>query len=337
MPTIITREKLQGLVNITKRPAMFLRDTFFANSYQFDTETVRLDLDIEVRAVAEYNERGAVSKPAKKEPFLTNTYTPPYISLNQALTERDFANRIPGSTSENTPALSAKEWATVRGLQKLDNMISRREEFQCMEALFNGQITVGANTISFGRDNALNVVNTSGARWDQSTPDIYGQLVAWRDLVADKSGLPAGNIVMGLDAWKAMRASNEFMSLLDKLNVKIGEIAPQRIGVAYRVMTLGEIGDFWVYPEKYVDPADGQTKNLIPAKKIAYVAYNPGFTRLYGGVPTAQSGNLQVVAGERVVDYDIQKDPAQELIIMKSAPLMQLTNPNAVLSAQVID
>ena len=44
---------------------------------------------------------------------------------------------------------------------------------------------------------------------------------------------------------------------------------------------------------------------------------------------------IDVVASDRVMDIDIQKDPAQELIIMKSAPLMAITTANAVLSAVV--
>lgn len=332
----LQRNTLQGVVEITKRPTMFLRDTFFRNTVLFDTEKVELDVDIEVRAMAEYTGRGQMSKAVFKDAFKTNTFIPPFISLSQALNEKDFMNRRPGQTEYQTSAMSAKDWATARAISKMDRMISLREEYQAMECLFNGQVTVGSNTISFDRDASLSVTLTGVNLWDQSTADPYENFLEWRDLIAEKSGQTPTDIILGSDAWKNLRSHAGFIALLDKLNIRIGSIEPvQAAPGVFRVMQLPEIGNFWTYPEKYVDPSTGTTNSLIPANKIAYVARDAEQTRYYGGVPVATDMGIDVVASDRVMDIDIQKDPAQELIIMKSAPLMAITTANAVLSAVV--
>lgn len=333
----LERKKLQAAVNISKRPTMFLRDTFFRNPVIFDTQKVVLDIDVEVRSMAEYNKRGAVSKTMTKDSFTTNTYTPPFISLNTVITEENFKNRIPGENEYQTTGTSAKDYAVVKALSKMDSAISRREEYQAMECLFGAQITVGGDTISFGRHSDLAVTLSGADKWDQSTADIYGQFQTWQALIARHSGQTPTDIIMGTTAWTNLRAHVNFMALLDKMKVNIGsmETSSPAPGV-FKVMELPTIGSFWLYPEYYVDPADGVEKALIPVDKIAYVARGAEMSRLYGGIPTVSGGALSVVAGSRVVDYKLEEDPAQELIIMKSAPLMCLSNPNAVLTVDVV-
>lgn len=331
------RTKLQGVINIAAPTPMFLRDTFFRNVSMFDTEEVKLDIDVEVRAMAEYNKRGASSKTMAKESFKTNTYKPPFISLNTPITDKDFKNRVPGETEYQTTGMNAKQKAKLKALAKMDGSIGRREEYQAMECLFGAQITVGGDTISFGRDSSLAVTLTGADKWDQSTADIYGQLQAWRNLIARKSGRTPTDIIMGETAWTNLRAHVAFMALLDKLKVDIGKMEPSSPAEGvFKVLELPTIGSFWLYPEYYVDPADGVEKALIPADKIAYVARGAEMSRLYGGVETVENDELVMVANTRVIDYEIKKDPAQELLYMKSAPLMCLSNPNAVLTADVV-
>ena len=69
----LQRNTLQGVVEITKRPQCFERH-IFRNTVLFDTEKVELDVDIEVRAMAEYTGRGQNVKSSFKDAFKTNTF-----------------------------------------------------------------------------------------------------------------------------------------------------------------------------------------------------------------------------------------------------------------------
>lgn len=332
------RIKLQGLVSIAKRPLAFLKDTFFSNEIYFDTEKVELDIDVLIRTMAEYSSRGSISKQIEKEGFISKTYIPPYINLSEVLDETIFKNRTPGLSAYDSTAMSKKDWAKLRAISKMDMAIKRREEYQCMEALFNAKITVGGDTISFGRDSDLSVTLSGADKWDQSTANIHTDLEDWRDLLLQKSGFPGTDVILGIDAWKNMKTNAAFLALLDKFKVNIGSIQPQEVAPGvYKVMYLETIGNFWIYPEKYVDPADSTEKALIPADKICYVAAGAQRSFIYGACPIANDNSgIEFVAGARIMDTDLQKDPAMEKLIMRSAPLAQLTNPHGSLLADVV-
>ena len=335
---VYNRKTLSRALEITKRPQTFLRDTFFTDTERFTSKAVDMDVEVEVRTMAEYVNRGEKSKTVKTEGYTTQNYIPPLISLNDTVTEEDLFNRLPGEDPYMATPEQVEQWRVSKILSKLDGAITRREEYQCMEAIFNGSVSLlNGDTIGFKRNGAHTVTNSGTDLWTDAASDPYDQFREWKKLITKNSGAQATDIILGEEAETALRNNTKFLALLDKYKVNIGQYQPEQLAPGVTLLCqLPSIGNIWAYDAYYVDPSDSTEKALVPAKKIAMVARGARFTKNYGAVSITQNDRVSLVPGVRVVDTDLQKDPAVRKIFVKSAPLMSINNANATLSAQVV-
>ena len=157
----------------------FLRDTFFTNVKTFTTEEVDIDIVKGDREMAAFVHPKLGAETMAEEGYETKSYKPPMVNPDIVTTAESYMHRAPGETiySERTPARRAAE-QLVREYRRLDDSISRREEWMCAQALTTGAIQIvgkGVNEeIDFGFTNK--VVLTGAEQWGQPGADILGTL-----------------------------------------------------------------------------------------------------------------------------------------------------------------
>jgi len=337
------KRALKGFAEELLVPNTFLVKTFFRDMEEFASEAVDLDLYKGKRRVGAYVKRRAEGQLVDKIGYSTKTFNPPYLKPKTPITPGDIQKRQAGQfLYDNSSNLSsAVEDFVARQINDLDNIITRNEELQAMQALFNGIVTaldVDGNTlatIDYGRDAALSY--TVSTLWDAGTEDPLKDCRAARRLVQQKSGFTPRLVLMGSDAADAFLASSEVQGQLSKDWSARGNLAYDMREDGGIWLGHADGFDFWSYDEYIIDPADSTEKLLVPSKKVLIASPNARATRTYGSIEVADfEGNLTIEAAARYVDMYGEKDPASTIVQVHSAPLMVTNHPDAYATLTVL-
>lgn len=125
------------------RVTTFIRDTLFTGKDLSPTNKVDVDIKKGRAKVAPYVSEKVGGKVVENSGYRTETFEPPLVAPTTVTTAADLQNRVMGENlySSRTPDERAAE-KLVKDLQELDNMVTRREEVMCAEAIFEGKIDV---------------------------------------------------------------------------------------------------------------------------------------------------------------------------------------------------
>ena len=90
-------------------------------------------------------------------------------------------------------------------------LIRRRKEWMAAEVLRTGKVTISGElyqtvVVDFGRDAAL---DETGNWADPATSLPLDDLQDWADLIAEKSGSEAHDVVMDIATWKKFRNNDQ--------------------------------------------------------------------------------------------------------------------------------
>lgn len=330
-----------------KGPKMFVRDKFFSNAVPYDTEHVDFDIETKVRTMAPFSSPKLAGQVVDDTGFVTKSFTPPTVQPKKVTTAENLQKRVAGEALYG--GMSPDERAAVRlakDLGDLDDMISRREEWMCVQAALNGSILVvgpGVNvTLDFGR-NAGNTIPLLAAadRWTAGTAKIEENLDDWRRIISQQCGLAPDVALLGRSAAKALKSNTALVTQLNTLRIDLGRIAPeydQPRGVTYIGRLAGM--DLWEYNEWYIDPENiGAGEQPMIPDKVVMLGSSQAQTELaYGAVPKAdeETKALSLITGTRVPDSWIQKEPAARFVKVSARPLPIPTQVNAFLKATVV-
>lgn len=334
-----TRSMLAALEEMDK-PKTFLRDTFFRNVKNFETEKIDIDIVKGKRRVAVYVSPNAEAHVSERAGYTTNTYEAPYIKEMRIIKPIDTLQRGAGENiyAAMSPEARARK-ILADDLVDMNDMITRAEEIQASQALFSGAVTVkNGDTISFGVDATHMLTLASTAKWDDGSFTLallMAQLRAWQTLIRQDSGLPADMLIMGKDA------ANKFITyvqaatnnpapagiIMDRgrmqpLPTDIKGIAP----VAY----LTEIGcQVVTYDELYWDGSANQP--VVPTKKVCMISSQARMDRLYGVIQDMEG----LYAVDRFAKSWVSNNPSVRYVEMDSAPLLVPHQVNGFLTATV--
>ena len=323
------------LVERMPRVHTFIKDTFFRNVETFDTQKIDVDFKKGNRALAPFVHKKIGGVTVDNLGYETNTYEPPLVAPNKITTVDDILKRSPGESLYNgkSPNQRAVE-KMQRDFTELDEMITRREEWMCCQALFTGKIPIldkdGKELqaeIDFKFSNkttlksAENWVNTQGGK--------IKQLKAWRKQV-QKTGFVNCNIcLMGADALEAFLSDEEVQKVLDVRRFEVAVIAPKELpnGATY-VGTIHELGmDIYTYNEWYLNnwtnkdkPED---KPLLPANVVALLSTEANYSMYYGAVAIVDEAGktIAVAEGSRIPEQWVERRPARRFLQLSAAPL----------------
>lgn len=284
-----------------KSPA-YLRDTFFSNVMVSKAKHIAFDLLPDGdRGLAPFVNRRVGGKRIELQGYATKMFEPPVVGNHFTVTPEDAFMRAPGRTEYDLAGPDSYLARQITdGLNRIENMISRREEWMCAQALIHGHIEIKGDGVSddihfwdqLPEDEqpktTLEKLWTEDGVTDINVIDDLSEIV---DTIVMRSGLTPRQIICGKDAYKALRNILAKSDLLDSKYVYMGEVAPQALpnGVR-RLGYLAEPGlEILSYVDRYND--GDEVKPMIPDDTILFVSPEVRTIMAYGAIANGWTAN----------------------------------------------
>ncbi|MBQ9273298.1 MAG: major capsid protein [Succinivibrio sp.] len=347
---LFTHRTLLGVIEKTIKSQTFLRDQFFPTIRNFDTETVDVDIvDRRDRTIAKFSAEDGQGHINYRKGFITENFRPAYVCEKFVITGKDLRKRAPGEPIyqgglDLDMANRRMRFEVARGLQDIENKMTRLEEWMIAQAILTGKVPVKGLGVDaeFNFWRYLNasekpVTNLTTA-WTASGAKPLDDLNLICEDIAKQVGLVPREFIMGTKVWRALRNHlvNDGKATLDIRRIELGNIAPRKAdtnAVSYKGHLLDPDLDLYVYTGNY-QGEDGKIHYYIPddvgvivcedAEKYTY--------RAYGSVSIVDdaTGVTSLAAAPRVPDAWVQRDtPSGQVVRVQSAPLMILSEPRA--------
>lgn len=320
---------------ITRMPPVhtFFRSTFFRNVQTFTTRRVDVDFKKGNRALAPFVHPKKGGKTIPNSGYRTENYPAPLIAPNKITTVEDLLDRLPGESlvSGKSPAERAVE-KLAQDFSELSEMITRREEWMCAQAIFTGTIPIIGDglqeTIDFQFTNK-ETITAAASKWNKDTSDPISDLKRWRRNV-QKNGFVNCNVcVMADDVATAFINNTKVQKLLDVKGYDLAAIKPKELanGVTYIGTLHAEGLDIYTYNEWFLDdwtdPAAPEQKPLVPDGTLALLSTGAKYSMYYGAITRLdpKSQNFVTVEGAKVPDSWIERNPDRRFVGLYSRPL----------------
>ena len=342
---IYTPRTMLGAIEQMTPPKTFLLSTFFGLTRTFPTETVDVDIVKGKRRMAPFVSPVVQGKAVTKRGYKTNTYKPPYIKPKFVTTAGQYLARQPGELLYmGKSPLERAAMQLGKELAELDEMITRREEWMASQALFTGKIIVSGDgiedEIDFGMASGhLPTISVAANKWTADTSDPIADLTAYAQLIAKDSGIVPSTVVLGADVCAAFLRHALVQKFLDMKDANLMRINPRELpnGVSY-VGTITAPGlnvDLFTYAEWYVD--DNETEQpMVPVDRLLMGSTHTANARLYGAIQDVEAIEAGLVEAARYPKSWVEKDPSLRMLMLQSASLVALLQPDAFVSAKVI-
>lgn len=333
MDMFTTRTMLAMVEEGQKSNSTWLRDRYFTNRPTFNTQ--KIDFDIIGRGgrkIAPFVNPKVGGIVLEREGYRTESYEAPEVSPMRVTTAEDMLKRLPGETvySGKSPTERAAE-ILGRDLSELDDIITRREEVMCAEALFTGKVTVKGE----GYDEVLNYwaqldakdqpKTTLATKWDASGTEvssIMSDLRTLRRSMIQAGGFTPHELICGSKVLDTILDKLTVAKQLDTRRVDMGAIDPQTLpnGVTYWGYLKDSGLDIYSYDEWYIDGND--EKPMVPANLALLASPNVRTMLAYGVVSLAGDDAVRFYEGARVPDSWVQRaNPSGRVVQIKSRPL----------------
>lgn len=344
-----TRTMLEAVEQM-KRPFNFLRDTFFPASAPVETETVDVDIVKGKRRMAPLCSPLSEGKVVEHLGFSTSTIKPGYVKPFMVTTAGDLLKRMAGQTLYSG-GQTIEDRAQIRlgqDLATLMDMIDRREEWMAAKALDLGKITMKIKgetadktvEVDFLMAATHKITLAGAALWSAVGSDPIGDLQSWASLIRQDSGVNPTDVVMGSDACKAFVNNAAVKAAMDLRRVDNGEINPRQLpnGVSYvgRINASGLTVDVWTYEEWFLDEDTGTETPMVPLKKVWMGSPKTANRTLYAVIQDMEAIEEGSAAVSRFPKSWVPKNPSARHLMVQSAPLVAMLQPDAFTSAQVL-
>lgn len=326
---------MMGVIRKLPPVHTFFRSTFFSREKTFVTKSVDMDYKKGARKLAPFVSREIGGKVVPNTGYTTETYTPPFIAPDRVTTIDDILDRQPGESlySGRTPAQRAVIQMS-EDFTDLREMILRREEWMCAQAMLTGKIVVLGegvkDTIDFRFTNLIDISKDAKQKWKGGTAqNKYADLKAWHEKV-QKEGFTNCNVcIMASDVVTEFLMDEQIRKLLDVKNYALAVIKPtQKENNVTYIGTIHELGlDLYQYNEWYVDdwtdPATPVELPMVPAGTLMMASTHAKYSMYYGAISilNQKTEKWETVAGKYVPDTFIKKRPDRRFLSLQSAPV----------------
>jgi len=325
---------LLGVVNKKARISSFFLDTFFPNMYTFETEEVSLAVIDDAVDSALFVAPEVEGKVIKTRGFDTRSLQPASLKPKHEVNPNKTLKRRPGESITGTLSLTERRQAIiVQNLMDEEKAIAQTEEWMASQAVIFGAYTCEGvkfekMNVSFGRSADNNITFSAPAYWSAQDKTTYNPLKDIEDAsVNAESGLNMA--IFDLAGW------NEFISfkvVTDKLETRRGsnsqlETALKDLGKD--VSFKGYVGDVLCVVYTGYRRVNGVKEYFMPSNTVVLGHSDHEGARLYGAIlddDAIESGMHQTDRYPKV--YKQTGDVARTFTMIKSAPLMALTNPD---------
>jgi hypothetical protein len=353
-----TRTMLDAIA-VMKRPTNFLRDMFFPSATPVETETVDIDIIKGKRRMAPFCSPLSEGKLVENLGFSTSTIKPGYIKPYKITTAADLLKRTPGQMlySGNQSIAQRAQMKLGSDLADLMDMIDRREEWMAAQALDTGIITMIIKGETADKTVAVDFLMAASHKitlagvslWSATaTSDPIANLQTWASTIRQDSGINPTIAIMGTGAAAAFLSHPKITGtggtsgggILDNRRVDMGQITPSMLpnGVAY----IGHINapqldiDLYSYEEWFVDETTGVETPMVPANKVWLGSPKAANKTLYAVIQDMEAIEEGSAAVKRFPKSWVPKNPSARHLMVQSAPLVAMLQPDAFISSQVI-
>lgn len=322
------------------RVTTFVRDTLFKEKELSPTNKVDVDIRKGRAKVAPYVSEKIGGKVVENSGYRTETFAPPLVAPTTITTAADLQKRAMGENiySSRTPDERAAE-KLVRDLRYLDDMITRREEVMCAQAIFDGEIQVKGDGVDYVISfNHTNRETLSGQNlWSEPTSNKYADLKHWVRTVQQTGFVNPDIVVISPDVTDVLLKDEDILKLLDIRNVNIGEFKPQNLpnGATY-IGNIAGVGNIYEYSATYYDDIEEKVKPIVPDGTIALISTEAEFTMAYAAITIAKGDDLVTYEADRVPDSWTEKRPARKILQLSSKPLPIPKEVNSWFVAKVL-
>jgi len=329
-----TKTMMQAVVRMLP-PKAFLRDTFFGRTETFVTEEVLADYKKGKRKMAPFVAPRVNGITMDRAGYRTDKYLVPRIAPQRLMSVDDISARMLGEDifSLRTPEQRAAE-LMGQDLVDLDEMITRREEWQVRQLLLEGKIIMKGiiddinertvdQTVDFGFTNYEAL--TGADKWDTETADIYGCIEDKKLDIVKKTGIAPTVGVMATDVKRSFINNKKIQDLHNIINMRLGMIQPRIVADGVTRITLVEDLniEFYSYDEWFIDD-DGVEKPVIPAGTVILGRPNMG-KRLYGAITQLEgygdSGTFVTYEGLRIPKNWVNTNDEVKMVRLSARPL----------------
>lgn len=329
------------------RTAFFL-NRFFTEYETSDTEDVKFDVKKPGRRLITPLVSPLVKgRIVREQGFRSKSVSPAYLKEKRVFEPGKYFKRTVGEKLGGSLTPEQRLAASVAfALNEQIEMWQGRLEQMAAETIRTGKIVLESqdyekNEIDFGRDPDLTVVLTGSDKWD--TGNFLDDIEDFGQLIFDKSGLVANDVLMAVDVWKTIRArimaDDDFgkaarlmldMTVATLTQARV-ELGPMVIKEGVRLVALFGEYRLWVHSDKYEDPETGQEVDLLPAGEIVMCANVEG-VRHFGAIKDLKAG---MQARQFFVKSWEEEEPSVRYVLGQSAPLLVPYRPNGSLGAKV--
>jgi len=307
------------------KPNTFLRDTFFKNREYSTTDKVDVDIKKGSRKIAPFVHEKIGGKLVENSGYKTETFTPPLVAPDKITTAADIQKRSMGENiySAKTPAERAAE-KLVTDLKELEEMITRREELMCAQAIFEGKITIEGVGLDYVIDfNHTNKETLSGTKlWsDITNSDPIGDLKRYQRTVQQNGHVTADTVIMSADVVDKFINHPKVKDILNLRNLKVGEVNIEVLpnGVTY-IGQIPGVGRIYEYNEFYL-AEDGEMKPMVPSGTVTLLSTAAEFSMAYAAITIIKDSDFVTYESERVPDTWTEKRPNRQFVALSSKPL----------------
>ena len=323
-------------------PSNALLDTFFPTIKQHTANKIDIDIiDATGRKMAPYCSPKIGGIVMKSKGFSTKTISLPYIKIKTPTSALEALSRQPGETIYDNAMNPMQRAAAKLGedMAESRDQILRRLEWNAAQLLDTGKITISENgvelEVDFGMKAAHKETLTGTALWSNAASDPITDLEGWAEMQGQDSGIYPTDCIMGADALAAFRTNTAVRNYLDNRNISIGQLAPAAPAKGLRfIMRLDSAGlDIWSYAESYYDEDNATTAKFVPAKKVWLCSRNAYTAQHYGLVKDLKAGSAAVRFFAKTWQ---EEDPSVQWLLVQSAPLVAMHQPDAFGSYKVL-
>ena len=325
---------MQKLIERMPPVHTFLKTTFFKNVKTFATGSVDVDFKKGNRALAPFVHKRIGGKTVPNTGYTTKTYTPPYVAPDKVTSIDDILKRAAGESLYNgyTPAQRAVKKMS-EDFAELNEMITRREEWMCAQAIFTGKIPIVGEGLKEEID--FNFTNTetlaAAKKWNASGGDPIADIKRWRKKVQENGFVNCDICLMSDDVADVFVNNEKVKSLLDIKAYDLAAIKPRELpsGVTY-IGTIQGLGlDLYTYNEWYLDdwtePESPKNKPIVPEGTVALLSTSAAYSMYYGAVTIIETAGgkdaFKTVEAARVPATWCERKPARRFLQLNSYPL----------------
>mgnify|MGYP001573284729 CR=1 FL=1 len=323
------------------KPKQFLSMNFFPVSMNIEGDTVIIDIFKGKRRVAPFVSPKVEGKLIEKRGYTTRTIKVPYLKPKMLTTAVDLLKRFPGQIPFGM-GRSGQEYASEqlgRDLEELMDMIRRRYEVMSSQALVDGKIIVKGDgidqEIDFLRDPSHEIALVGTDAWDDAASDPIGDILEWKILVQEDSGLTPDVLILGDEALSALLNNEKAQKLLFSFR-EHGIATLNRIEMAEGSTFYGQIHGINIvsYHDWYLDDLSVSTP-YIPSKKaiMAVSGVRSDNATHFAAIQDLKAGLVATPMFPK--SWEIE-DPSGQMVMVQSAPLVALHRPETTVVVDVL-